>query len=486
MAALFATAWVPSEAAACAPSSLPVTAGELKPNVIIIVADDMGWGDTGYNGNSVQLTPSLDAMAGEGLRFDRFYAASTVCAPTRASILTGQNGARLGISHWGSSHVQDSDILLSEVLKRQGYATGHFGKWHLGLLDVSGEHDFVGGPRTPEKDFSPPWINGFDTCFSTENVAPTWNPMLLPDQGNWGIQKRSETGLWGNNYWNEQGQMIAHDDNLSGDDSRIIMDRVIPFVEAHAKAPHPFFAYIAFHTPHTPTISGGKYLEMYAGHAGRHHYGAITAMDEQIGRLRQVLRELGQAENTLIWFCSDNGAAENKSYKFGDYGGFGSNGPFRDWKGSPYEGGIRVPSVLVYPQGFRQPKVIQMPCVTSDMFPTLAALLGFSDEPLSLPQDGINILPALRGQMSVRDKPIGFAYNGKAAWMTQQYKLVVGLGKSQHKAELYDLLQDPFEQNDVAEMYPDTVQVMTVALSEWIVSCNQSCGERYKHLPLPN
>lgn len=167
------------------------------PNIIIIVADDMGWGDTGYNGNQIQKTPALDQMAKEGVRFDRFYAASAVCAPTRASIMTGQNGARLGIWHWGSSHVEDSDILLSRTLKEKGYASGHFGKWHLGLLDEEGKHDFTAGPRTPEKDFSPPWLNGFDFCFSTENVAPTWDPMKLPDQGNWGISDASRLGFGG-------------------------------------------------------------------------------------------------------------------------------------------------------------------------------------------------------------------------------------------------------------------------------------------------
>jgi len=224
---------------------------------------------------------------------------------------------------------------------------------------------------------------------------------------------------------------------------------------------------------------------MYKGHKGRHHYGAITAMDEQIGRLRQTLRELGQEENTLIWFCSDNGAAENKSYKFGEYGGFGSNGPFRDWKGSPYEGGIRVPGIILYPKLFKKPAVIKMPCVTSDMFPTLTAILGFPDEPLSQPQDGINILPALNGEMTYRDKPIGFTYNSQAAWMNQQYKIVLGLGKKKSKPELYDMLNDPYEKNDIADAHPDKVKQMTKALSEWITSCNQSCGDRYKHVPLP-
>jgi len=461
-------------------------AHDALPNIVIIVADDMGWGDTGYNGNRIQKTPALDRMAKEGIRFNRFYAASTVCAPTRASIVTGQNGARLGISHWGSSHVQDSDILISRILKDKGYATGHFGKWHLGLLDREGEHDFVAGPRKPEKDFSPPWLNGFDVCFSTENVAPTWDPMKLPDQGQWGIKKRYETGLWGNNYWNYRGEMIDHDDNLSGDDSRVIMDRVIPFVEEKSKEPGPFFAYVCFHTPHTPTISGGKYLEMYEGHKGRHHYGAITAMDEQIGRLRRTLRELGEEENTLIWFCSDNGAAENKSFKFGEYGGFGSNGPFRGWKGSMYEGGLRVPAILHYPKLFRDPAVIDMPCNTADMLPTLAAILGDPDVPRSEPQDGIDILPALRGEMKDRGKPMGFAYGKNAAWTTQQYKLVVGIGDNRAEPELYDLLKDPHETDDIADRHPDRVARMKAALTEWIESCNESCGDRYKPLPLPN
>ncbi|VGO18368.1 sulfatase-like hydrolase/transferase [Pontiella sulfatireligans] len=465
--------------------SLAESAGG-RPNIILILADDMGWGDTGYNGNTVQKTPFLDKMAAEGIRFDRFYSASTVCAPTRASIMTGQNGARLGISHWGSSHVQASDILISEFLKGKGYATGHFGKWHLGLLDKEGTHDFITGPRKPGKDFSPPWQNGFDVCFSTENVAPTWDPMKLPDQGSWGQKKRYETGLWGNNYWNQKGKMIDHNDNLSGDDSRIIMDRVIPFVKEQANEPNPFFAYVCFHTPHTPTVSGGKYLEMYDGHAGRHHYGAITAMDEQIGRLRQTLRELGEDENTLIWFCSDNGAAENKSDKFGDYGGFGSNGPYRDWKGSMYEGGIRVPSLLFYPKVFKKHEVIDMPCNTADMFPTLAALLGDPDAERSQPQDGISILPALNGEMTVRNSPMGFAYSQNAAWMTERYKLVVGIGGNKAKPELYDMIEDPYEKRDIADQHPEQVAEMKAALGKWIQSCNESCGDRYKPVPMPN
>ena len=455
-----------------------------EPNIIIILADDMGWGDTGYNGNKIQKTPTLDRMAKQGIRFDRFYAACCVCAPTRASLMTGQNGARLGISHWGSSHVNSDDVLLSEILKDQGYATGHFGKWHLGLLDKEGKTDFVAGPRTPEKDFSPPWINGFDVCFSTENVAPTWDPMKLPEGDYWGLEQRYKTGLWGNNYWTENGQMVPHDDNLLGDVSRIIMDRVIPFVSKQVANSTPFFAYICFHAPHTPTISGGKYLEMYKGHEGRHHYGAITAMDAQIGRLRDVLQELGQEENTLIWFCSDNGAMSHID-KFGLYGGYGSNLPFRGWKGGLYEGGIRVPSVLVYPAMFKEPAVVDMECVTSDILPTVADIFGIVDVKRSLPQDGMNILPALKREMTERDKPIGFAYGQNSVWMTHRYKLVSQATGSEKTLELYDLLLDPYEQKDIGPENPEKVKSMLNELRVWIRSCNESCGQRYHHLPVP-
>lgn len=158
----------------------------------------------------------------------------------------------------------------------------------------------------------------------------------------------------------------------------------------------------------------------------------------------------------------------------------------RGWKGSFYEGGIRVPGILVYPRRFPEPAVVDMPCVTSDMFPTIASILGDSVTPRSQPQDGMDILPAIQGQMSDRAKPIGFAYGKKGAWMTQQYKLIVGLGHDAAKAQLFDLLNDSTEKVDIAAQHPSQVQEMKQALTQWISSCNHSSGARYQHLPLPN
>jgi arylsulfatase A-like enzyme len=262
------------------------------------------------------------------------------------------------------------------------------------------------------------------------------------------------------------------------------MDRVIPFVSKQVAGLTPFFAYICFHAPHTPTISGGKYLEMYKGHEGRHHYGAITALDAQIGRLCSVLQELGQEENTLIWFCSDNGAALHHP-DFGEYGGYGSNLPFRGWKSDLYEGGIRVPSILVYPAMFKEPAVVEMGCVTSDILPTLADILGIPGVKCNMPQDGMTILPALKGELMERDKPIGFAYGQRSAWMTHRYKLVAQTGGNKTVCELYDLLRDPYEKNNIGPKHPKEVESMLNELRGWILSCNESCGQRYRHLPVP-
>ena len=154
-------------------------AEDTPPNIILIMADDLGWGDTGFNGNKVIRTPHLDAMAADGMKFNRFYAAAPVCSPTRASCLTGRHPFRLGIPTANSGHMKTEELTLAELLKKKGYATGHFGKWHLGTLTTKVKDANRGGPRGAAH-FSLPSANGFDVFFSTESKVPTWNPMLKP------------------------------------------------------------------------------------------------------------------------------------------------------------------------------------------------------------------------------------------------------------------------------------------------------------------
>ncbi len=267
-----------------------------KPNIIIIMADDLGFGDVGFNGNKIIKTPALDKMAAEALVFDRFYAAAPICSPTRASVLTGRNAMRQGIFAPHAAGMRSGETTIAEVLKEDGYTTGIFGKWHLGWIMPDSEVDGQGF-------YSPPWHHGFDESFVTKSAMPTWNPTVTP----WDMWDNKEGEMWTTSFYLED--KILAKKNLKGDDSRIIMDRVIPFIEKSVKQNTPFLACVWLHTPHEPVVAGPEYKAMYAEYPeeNQHFYGAVTAMDEQIGRLRKLLKEMGISENTIVWFMSDNG-----------------------------------------------------------------------------------------------------------------------------------------------------------------------------------
>jgi len=441
----------------------------MTPNIIFCMTDDQGWGDTGYNGHEELQTPNLDAMSREGIRFDRFYAAAPVCSPTRGSVITGRHPYRYGIRFANVGHMKKEEITIAEVLKEFGYATGHFGKWHLGTLTREIKDGRRGGPDTT--DYAPPWEHGFDVCFSTEVAVPTWDPM--------------RDAPFPCKYWTGPGEYAT--DNLSGDDSRVIMDRAIPFIRSAVNEGQPFLAVIWFHSPHSVVRSGGKYLEMYLhlDENKQHYYGCITAMDEQMGRLRAELKELGVADNTMLWFCSDNGPA-------GEGGGCkqhvgarqqGSPGPFRGRKGSLYEGGIRVPGLLVWPERVRSPKCTDMPCCSSDYFTTVMDVLGYQlPEEKRRPYDGISLVPLIEGSMAERSHRIGFESGKEVALVDNVYKL--HSNDSGKTFDLFNLEEDPSESTDVAAMHPDVVQCMRATLSQWRASCALSAkGHDYHPTP---
>lgn len=433
-----------------------------RPNIILAMSDDQGWGDTGYNGHPVLRTPALDAMAAEGIRLDRFYSGGPVCSPTRGSVMTGRHPNRYGVFSANVGYLPPQEITIAELLKAQGYRTGHFGKWHLGTLS----HVLNDGNRGGEDDegvgaYSPPWIHGFDTCFSTESRVPTWNPMFNP-----GTEQ-----AFGTHYWTGEGQMVT--DNLDGDDSRVIMDRVIPFMESSLAENRPFLAVIWFHTPHVPVIAGPDYSAMYEGEPGAQYYGVLTALDEQMGRLRSELARLSLADNTLLWFCSDNGPELTVGHQ-----NYGSAGVFRAGKRSLYEGGIRVPSVLVWPAKIKAPFSLSMPIVTTDYLPTIADILD-----LSLPErpyDGISVLAALEGSMTERPKPIPFSYQGQIALSDNRYKMYYAQNLANY--ELYDLLADPAESTDISKEFPEILAAMIAQHQDIRDSWRSSLiGEDYRY-----
>ena len=428
--------------------------GNEPVNVILCMTDDQGWGDAGYHGHPVLKTPNLDALAAAGLRMDRFYAAAPVCSPTRGSCLTGRHPYRYGIFFANVGHLPKEEFTLAEALQGRGYATGHFGKWHLGTLTRTERDSNRGGPAGAAH-YAPPWERGFQECFSTEAKVPTWDPMLKPGTAE----------PYGTAYWTGPGVKAA--DNLQGDDSRVLMDRAIPFIRRAVAAPRPFLAVIWFHTPHEPVRGGQPFLDMYkdvSDDGVRHYYAAVTAMDAQVGRLRKELRDLGAAGDTMLWFSSDNGP-EHKS-------GPGSAGPFRGRKRDLYEGGVRVPGILEWPARVRTPRTTQVPCSSSDILPTVLDVVGHPMTGAPEPRDGLSLVPLLDGRMTQRPRPIAFESGKQLALTDNRWKLISADGGRTY--ELYDLVADPAEARNVAADYPDVVASMRGTLLGWRASCDAS------------
>jgi arylsulfatase A-like enzyme len=450
-----------------------------RPNVVLLMADDLGWGDPRcFNPQSPIHTPHLDAMAAAGMKFTRFYAAAPVCSPTRGSCLTGRHPYRYGVYQANVGHLPQGEQTLAELLKGAGYTTGHFGKWHLGTLTQVVRDSNRGGRDLAA--FSPPQDHGFDYCFSTEAKVPTWDPMWQPGEDapptGWSAIEDLRTAVrYNTRYWDERGRVV--EEQLLGDDSRVIMDRAIDFIERSVQAEVPFLAVIWFHAPHLPVVTGPQYAAKYSQYDAYHqnYYGCVTALDDQIGRLRATLEGAGVAQHTLVWFCSDNGPE-------GD--GKNSPGSAAHWRGrkrSLYEGGIRVPGILVWPGHVPAGSVSDFPVVTSDYLPTLADILG-TGRTDGRPLDGISLLPLLEGHVTQRDKPIGFCSAKQRAWITQRYKLFSRDAGTTW--ELYDLLEDPSETEDLATRQPERVAEMEQTYLQWRRSCRSSDqGADYRQLP---
>lgn len=438
------------------------------PNIVFLMADDLGYGDTGFNGNEVIKTPHLDTMAKDGIRFTRFYSVGPVCGPTRAACLTGRHYMRFGMMHVNMGMLPRQEITLARIAKRNGFTTGHFGKW-LGSLSRSESPRH----RHPAETYAPPWERDYDEGFATEISCPTWNPAS-------GMFKNHDSPYWQN------GKKVT--ENLQGDDSRVIMDRAIPFIQRAVAEETPFMTTIWFHAPHSPVVAGPEYLKMYPGvsEGQQHYYGCITAMDEQIGRLRKELKKLGIEDNTLIWFCSDNGPEGNgnprKEYD-AYHGAFhGDAGDFRGRKRSLYNGGVCVPALAVWPGTISPDRTVTMPCSTLDYLPTICEAIGF-DYPARRPLDGQSILAVLQGQSKQRQTFIPFASDiqaPRAALIQGDFKLCTNLAGSAARDELFDIQQDPAEKQNLITNHSEMARSMKTRLRQWVNSCRRSfVGDDY-------
>lgn len=447
-----------------------------RPNVILCMADDQGWGDVGYNGHPEIKTPTLDAMAASCLRFDRFYAAAPVCSPTRGSVLTGRHPNRFGCFAWGHT-LRPQEITLAERLKREGYTTGHFGKWHLGSVRAD-------SPVSPGN-------SGFDRWLSAPNFYEN-DPLLCSN-----------------------GKVIQ----TKGESSEVPVRAALEFIRGAVRDDKPFFAVIWFGSPHTPHIATEETKAPYKHLSKKlqNYLGEITGIDRAMGLLRRELREIGVADNTLLWYTSDNGARKP-----------GSTGGLRGQKGSLWEGGLRVPAIIEWPARIKAPHRVAMPCGTVDIYPTVLDMLGLKVAK-SHPLDGVSLRPVIEGKPMSRSKPMGFweypvrgrsrksdellkairaeqqggqpisredadldaakiteQYSteelpGHAAWVDGPFKLHRLAGKGKKVTyELYDLAKDPTEKTDVIAKHPDRADRMRAGLEAWQQSVIRSFnGEDY-------
>lgn len=479
---------------------------EKLPNIVLLMGDDHGWDETGYNDHPFVKTPVLDEMAATGLRFDRFYSGHPSCSPTRGSFMTGRHPNRYGTFTPGWS-VRPEEITIAHIMKDAGYACAHFGKWHIG----------------PVKKSSPtnPGAMGFDEWLSHDNFFEL-NPVL------------SRNG--------EDPQKIE------GESSEIVINAAIQFIQKSEKQNKPFMAVVWFGSPHEPYSGLPQDLAIYenlpdnlserevgltSNKTGKRvsrplrdvlqeRYAEITAMDRAIGKLRMWLKDNDLKENTLVFYCGDNGTPPSA----------GRTGmTLRNQKGSLYEGGVRVPGVIEWPAVIKKPASTDAVSVTSDILPTLAEMTGQSlpDRPI----DGISMVPFFNDPAKKRTKPLCFwqfepgkvfdetaepyidpklqegttplakmmagkytrdfrnlkydeisenDFGGERTIMKNQYKLVVkGESPNEKGFELYNIQNDPAETKNLADEHPEIVEEMQIELRKWQESVlNSLTGADYE------
>lgn len=394
------------------------------------MTDDQGWGQTGYYNHPILETPNLDDMAKNGIRFDRFYASAPVCSPTRASVLTGRSNDRTGVLTHGYA-LRTQEKTIAQALKKAGYSTGHFGKWHLNGLR---------GPGVPilKDDNHNPGKFGFDYWFSTTNFFDV-NPLM-----------------------SDNGKFI----DFKGSSSKVIFNEALKFIDKNNADNTPFFAVIWDGSPHYPWIANEDDKSVFKDldNESQNHYGELVAFDRNLGKFRKLIREKGLSENTIIWFCSDNGGL--KGIYPSTVGGLRGN------KGSVWEGGIRVPAIIEWPSMIKH-KVTDFPASTMDIFPTIADIIGLSKSEMIFPIDGISLLPLFNSNIDKREVHIPFRFNNTGALIDNDFKLVA-TSLNEMQFELYDLEIDPKESNNIATANPHLFEKLKDKYLEWNLSVNNS------------
>jgi arylsulfatase A-like enzyme len=414
---------------------------EQKPNVVIILADDQGNADASYQRTpAIVSTPAIDKLASDGVVFTDAYASAYVCAPTRAGLLTGRYQQRFGFYTAGDSRqgMPKEEITMADVLKKEGYTTGVFGKWHLGLTEPfyptsRGFDEFYGFLGHGAHDY-------FDlTCKDN------------PDGFHQCIYRNDKT-------INDTGYLT---DNLGRE--------ACSFIEKNAKAKKPFFCYLPFNAVHFPLQAPEEDIKKFnTGSKNRDIYLAMLyRMDLAIGKVIETLKNEGVYENTIIVYFSDNGGAKKVE---------ANNLPLRDFKQSVYEGGLRVPFVISWPEKFK-PSVCNEPVISLDIMPTICAALGI-DLPKDRIYDGKNILPAIKRKLKkpLHDELYWDGNDNRWAVRQGDWKLVF----VKNSYELYNLKADIGEKNNLAAKYPEKLSELKEKYKKWRNEMGTPMGDSNK------
>ncbi len=416
-----------------------------RPNIVFIFADDLGWGDLGVYGNQRIQTPHLDNMAAEGTLFSQFYVNSGVCSPSRAAVMTGQFPARHGVHGHFATHEQnrrrdmpnwlDASVpALPRILRDAGYATAHFGKWHLG-----------GGEGAPD-----PGAYGIERHRTVNSNGPGWE-----DEGASYFRAKS---------------------------TRLFVDEAIDFIRENKS--RPFYVNVWTLIPHATLNPTEEQMAPYMrfGPRGVRHtgaspiyFGTVSDLDAQVGRLITAIDDLGLKERTLILFSSDNGPEEIHIAN-ANHSGVGSPGPLRGRKRSLYEGGVRTPFIVRWPGRVPSGRVDEESVVSAvDLVPTLAKLAGAAI-PAGHRLDGEDRGPALSGQPAPREQPLfwewrfrifGHVFNMSPMLAVRDGRWKLLLNPDRSRVELYDIPADPREMNNVAAENQEIVSRLAAAVLEW-------------------
>ena len=414
----------------------------LTPNIVIIMADDLGYGGISCYDNTTIHTPNLDLLAANGVKFTDFHSNGAVCSPTRAALMTGKYQQRTGVGGviTAKSHrdvgLNLSETTIAEEFKKYGYNCGMFGKWHLGY----------------PKEYNPT-LQGFDKFAGFVSGNIDYHAHI------------DQEGYL--DWWKD-----AEIENEEGYSTDLITEYGVEYIKENdpKKTGKPFFLYLPHEAPHGPYQRRVDKILRKVGKAGTEpvekdnissiYKEMVEVMDEGIGKIIQILKETGQNKNTIVIFISDNGANSH-----------GNNGNLKGYKGGVYEGGSRVPAIFSYPNIIKKGMINKQIVLTMDLLPTLLDFIG--QKPSAANIDGISIKENLIHQAKLPQRDVFFAYKNKSFIRSGDWKLISIESEKGDKIELYNLSNDIQEKNDVSSVHPDLVYVLLGKLELWKKEVNK-------------